>query len=268
MLSLLTRFQPNRATKTEQEETVKKEARPWLIKDIIGAGDTVLLSGRIDAAKTTVAAGWAMSVATGTPWCGRLVTRGSVLYFVRPTEAGRKEFESVSWLYLDAIDSSSDNIAFTTIWSSALDLTPRSRKGRCSRCIFDVLQRHREKHGCPSLVVIDTVYDYFHSDVFDLDEVDKILSTVEVVSAIYKCAVVLIVDVEPGDTLAERMLRRLAKAADVHYVYRVPQSRQAASPDEVLHGTLTKVVSKNQSSSKRFRADFTLPKRQKSKARV
>ena len=248
---------------------MKKEACPWLIEGIIGARDIVLLSGRIDAAKTTVAAGWAMAVATGTSWRGYSVTRGSVLYLARSIEAGRMELESAACLYAAAAASRLDEIPITVVRSNELDLPPRSSNSRCSKeDFFDVMEWHRRKHASPSLVVIDTVPDYFHGDLFEPDEVNKVISVVDAVSKAYNCAVVLVFDMEPGDEQVKEILVRLAKAADVHYVYRVPQSRQAASPDEVLHGTLTKVVSKNQSSSKRFRADFTLPKRQKSKARV
>jgi RecA-family ATPase len=246
-----------------------KKVRPWLIENIIGAGDIVLLSGRIDAAKTTVAAGWAMAVATGTPWRGCSVTRGSVLYLARPTEAGKTELESVVCLYAAAVASRLDEIPITVIRSNELDLAPHSSNGRSNRQdFFDVMEWHRRKYASPSLVVIDTVPDYFHGDLFDPDEVDKVISVVDAVSKAYNRTVVLVFDMEPGDGQVKEILVRLAKAADVHYVYRVPQSRQATSPDKNLHGTLIKAASRNKNDNNHLKADCILPKQQKAKARV
>jgi RecA-family ATPase len=250
-----------------------KEARPWLIEDIIGAGDTVLLSGRIDAAKTTVALGWAMAVATGHPWRERPVTRGSVLYLGRPTKDGEKEMALAAYLYLRTIasgqDLEQDNIPVTVVRSSRLDLTPRpGDKGRGRESLFDLLEWHREKYGSISLVVIDTIADYFHGDLFDPEVVHEVVAVVDAISMIFGCAVVLVWDVEQGDAPAKETLKRLAKAADVHYTYRVGEACQANPGGESLHGQLVETVSGGRDSRyvRRFRADFS--ERQKSKARV
>jgi len=245
-----------------------KRTRPWLIENVIGAGDIVLLSGRIDAAKTTVAAGWAMAVATGTAWRGCPATRGSVLYLARPTEAGGMELESAACLYIAATASQLDEIPITVIRSNELDLTPHSNGRRSREDFFDVMEWHRRKYAPPSLVVVDTVSDYFHGDLFDPDEVDKVISVVDAVSKAYNCAVVLVFDMEPGDEPVKEILTRLAKAADVHYIYRVPQSRQAAALDKNLHGTLIKAASRNKNGNSYFGVDCIPPKQQKAKARV
>jgi len=247
------------------------KTRPWLIEGIIGAGDTVLLSGSIDAAKTTVALGWVMAVATGTPWRGHPVTRGSVLYLGRPTKDGEKEMALAAYLYLRTIASGQeqDNIPVTVVRSDRLDLTPRpDNKSRGKEALFVLLEWHRKKYGSLSLVVIDTVADYFHGNLFDPEVVNETLSVVDAISTIYRCAVVLVYDVEKGDAPAKETLKRLAKAADVHYAYRVGETCQVNPRDEPLHGQLVETVSggRDSRSVKRFKADFS--ERQKSKARV
>ena len=257
----------DRATTTEREKTVK-EARPWLIEGIIGAGDIVLLSGRIDAAKTTVALGWAMAVATGTPWREHPVTRGSVLYLGRPTKAGEKEMTLAAYLYLGRIPRR-DEIPVTVVRSNELDLTPRpGHKGEGRKALFDLLKWHREKYGSLSLVVIDTVADYFHGNLFNPEVVGEVISVVDAISMIFGCAVVLVWDAEQGDAQAKATLKRLAEAADVHYTYRVGETCQVNPRDEPLHGQLVETVSggRDSRSVKRFKADFS--ERQKSKARV
>jgi len=250
-----------------------KEARPWLIEGIIGAGDTVLLSGSIDAAKTTVALGWAMAIATGTPWCERPVARGSVLYLGRPTEENEKEMVLAAYQYLtnahSGRDSEQDNIPVTVVRSDRLDLTPRpDNKSRGKEALFVLLEWHRKKYGSLSLVVIDTVADYFHGNLFDPEVVNETLSVVDAISTIYRCAVVLVYDVEKGDEPAKETLKRLAKAADVHYTYRVRETCQVNPRDEPFHGQLVETVSggRDSRSVKRFKAGFS--ERQKSKARV
>jgi len=244
-----------------------KKARPWLIEDIIGSGNIVLLSGRIDAAKTTVALGWAMAVATGTPWREYPVTRGSVLYLGRPTKAAEKEMALAAYLYLDSV-SPPGEVPVTVVRSNELDLTHRpGDKGRGRKALFDLLEWHREKCGSVSLVVIDTVADYFHGDLFDPGVVKEVVSVARAISTIFGCAVVLVWDVEQGDAQAKATLNRLAKAADVHYAYRVGEACQVNPNDYPLHGTLAETVSGGRDSRnvRRFRADF-VPK--KSKARV
>jgi len=246
------------------------KTRPWLIENIIGAGDTVLLSGRIDAAKTTVALGWAMAVATGTPWCGRPVTRGSVLYLGRPTKAGEKEMALAAYLYLGRI-LRRDEIPVTVVRSNELDLAPRpGHKGQGRKALFDLLKWHREKYGSLSLVVIDTVADYFHGNLFDPEVVGEVISVVNAISVIFECAVVLVWDAEQGDAQAKATLKRLAEAADVHYTYRVGETCQVNPNDEPLHGQLVETVSGGRDSRnvKRFRANFAVPKQQKAKAEV
>ena len=246
---------------------------PWLIKDIIGVNDIVLLSGRIDAAKTTVAMGWAMAVATGHSWGEHPVTRGSVLYLARPTEESEREMTLAAYLYLRNIapgrDLEQDNIPVTVVRSGKLDLTPSpSNRSRGREALFDLLEWHREKYGSLSLVVIDTVADYFHGNLFDPEVVDKALSVADAVSTIFDCAVVLVWDVEQGDAQAKATLKRLAEAADVHYTYRVGETCRVNPNDEPLHGRLVETVSggRDSRSFRRFRANFT--ERQESKARV
>jgi RecA-family ATPase len=247
-----------------------EKTRPWLIEGIIGPGDTVLLSGRIDAAKTTVALGWAMAIATGTPWCERPVARGSVLYLGRPTKAGEKEMTLAAYLYLGRIPRR-DEIPVTVVRSNELDLTPRpSHKGQGRKALFDLLKWHREKYGSISLVVIDTVADYFHGNLFDPEVVGEVISVVDAVSIIFGCAVVLVWDIEQGDAQAKATLKRLAEAADVHYTYRVGETCQVNPNDEPLHGQLVETVSGGRDSRhvRRFRADFKVKERQKSKVEV
>jgi RecA-family ATPase len=250
-----------------------EKTRPWLIEGIIGAGDTVLLSGSIDAAKTTIALGWTMAVATGHPWRGLSVTRGSVLYLARPTETAKKEMELAAYLYLAAsgLNHESDDIPVTLVRSNQLDLMPcPENRSRGEEALSDLLAWHRKKYGSLSLVVIDTVADYFHGDLFAPDAVDKILSVVDAVSTIFGCAVVLVWHVEQGDAPAKETLRRLARAANVHYAYRVEETCQVNPSDEPLHGELVETVSGGRDSRyfRRFRADFRVKECQKTKAEV
>ena len=57
------------------------EPQPYpLIKDILDRGTVVALSGPSGKGKSFTALDWALSVASGVPWMGHAVTRGSVLY--------------------------------------------------------------------------------------------------------------------------------------------------------------------------------------------
>lgn len=80
-----------------RDRSPKKEKAPWLVADLIPAGQCFLIYGPPKTGKTLLALELALCIATGRPWQGRPTVQGKVFYILGE---GGPEFESrvEAWL--------------------------------------------------------------------------------------------------------------------------------------------------------------------------
>jgi hypothetical protein len=116
----------------------------WLIEGMLEVGAQAILFGPSGQGKTFVALDWALSVATGRPWHDRKVKHGPVVYVV--AEGGRGMRRRVAaWMQANTL-TTVDKAFFLL---EAVQLRNMDDYGL-------LLDRLKEQHLAPSLIVLDT----------------------------------------------------------------------------------------------------------------
>ena len=164
----LTRPGPLRLYSTT--ELLRLPPPTWLIDDALPAGGLVGLYGAPGSAKTFVAIDFAMSVATGRPWQGKPVKRGSVLYIAAEGGAGIAK-RAQAWLSEHGATSRETLV----MW-----LTEAIQVNNDTDGVNHLLARIEEvAYAAPSLIIIDTLARCFDGDENQQEDMGRFIAGVD-----------------------------------------------------------------------------------------
>lgn len=117
-----------------------------LIADTLDRDTLAILSGGYGTGKSFVAIAWALSVATGTPWMGRKVEKGRVLFVLGEGLHGMRS-RRAAWMKHHGVDVANGALTFTSGPVNLGDgedvdaLSEIVRRGGYSLVVFDTLAR-------------------------------------------------------------------------------------------------------------------------------
>lgn len=138
-------------------ESLNQPRREWLVEDLLHKGAVSVLYGATGTGKTFVAMDLAMSVATGTPFMGRNVSKGNVFYVI---SEGRGTFSdrAHAWLKSRGL-SRADLRGRFCVWPGTFKLGRGDDQGRLRESIREMLP-----DGEVNLIALDTLAMNFVGD--------------------------------------------------------------------------------------------------------
>lgn len=153
--------------------------RTWLVDGLIPEHNVTLLGGDGGTGKSLLILQLAFSVATGSPWLGRTVPRGNVLFVSaedEPDEIHRRLARIVHSEGKHFADLADFNILSLSDRPAVLVKSGKSDDGKLAktplfRYIYNVVEQHR-----PSLVILDTLADFFAGDENNRTETREFVS--------------------------------------------------------------------------------------------
>ena len=127
----------------------KPEPIQWLIQSLIEMGTLITLFGASGAGKSFVALDWTCCIATGSDWHGMATERGAVFYIAGEGHSGiRRRLRA--WEIHKGIQLKDAPLFVSTCPAALMDATNAGT-------VADAVEALVEKHGNPSLIVIDTL---------------------------------------------------------------------------------------------------------------
>ena len=142
----LTEHDPFRSRLLDRRALARLPKPEPLIAETLNLATTSLLAGFHGTGKSFVALGWAAHVATGTPWMGREVTPGRVLYVVGEGASGIDD-RLAAWEEENAVEIPPDRLQ---VFPDALQIT--NSKSDDLKNLLRVVE-----DGDYSLIVLDTL---------------------------------------------------------------------------------------------------------------
>ncbi|GAC1471513.1 MAG: hypothetical protein PVSMB7_23350 [Chloroflexota bacterium] len=155
----------------------------WLVADTVPAGGVVGLYAPPNVGKTFLALDMALCVATGTPWHGRDVQPGFVLYV--SAEGGMGIGKRVrAWLLEHGIDAKKVNMGWLveaiSVYGESDDLVK----------LFDRIEEEIEQ--TPVLIVIDTLARCFDGNENEQEDMGRFIKGVDELRSRFKCTVLIL----------------------------------------------------------------------------
>ncbi len=165
-------------------DVVATQPQPWLIRRWLRRGQVGMVGAFSTVGKSTLAAGWCASVATGTPWCGCRVAAGSVLALVGE---GRRGFA----LRVEAaIDETGRPIAAGCV-VEIVDFREPLSSPSGQRALRDLFAEFVADHGhAPAFAVVDTVSSHWAESEDASEFAAPFVRTLADVASEHGCAVV------------------------------------------------------------------------------
>jgi KaiC/GvpD/RAD55 family RecA-like ATPase len=164
-------------------ELLNLPAPTWLVDKALPAGGLVGMYGRPGCGKSFIAIDLAMSIATGTPWFGREVERGFVIYISAEGGSGIGK-RVLAWLATHGVEPRNADIAWLV--ESIPVSTDSTQMGQLLDRIVDEVRRH------PALIIIDTLARCFDGDENLQEDMGRFIAGVDLLRKELGCTVLVV----------------------------------------------------------------------------
>jgi hypothetical protein len=133
-----------------EQELIARADPEWLVTDFVVADSLCVLYGQFSTFKSFLALDMALCVATGLPWCGRVVRQGDVLYIAGEGVGGLK-LRLAAWKQHHEISVPIPGFRVLPLAVNLMD------KAEVERLIATVTEASTADGYSPKLVIVDTL---------------------------------------------------------------------------------------------------------------